>query len=66
MKKLILTYPAIVVGFYFAIIITLATYLTSCGVHYTHHDSYGNINKKTGVGYQIMTPAIAKKMEEEK
>ena len=66
MKKFLLANPAIIVGFYFAIIIILASYMTSCGVHYAHNDSYGDVNKKTGMGYQIMTPAIAKKMEEEK
>lgn len=62
MKNLITKNPALTVGAWFAVMFVFALLLSSCATGYVGCDAYGKVDKKTGVGYQIMNVEKANEM----
>ena len=62
MKKIIGNNPIIAVATYFATVITLAIFMTSCATGYVGCDAYGSVDKKPGISHQVMTPERAEEM----
>lgn len=62
MKSLLTKNPALVVGSWFAVMFVVALLLSSCATGYVGCDAYGKIDKKTGIGHQVMTVEKANEM----